>query len=31
VLVEFQAGYVPSLRFVSIEREFSGLLHDGSD
>ena len=27
MLVEFQAGYVPSLRFVSIEREFSGLLH----
>ena len=27
VLVEFQAGYVPGLSFVSIEREFSGLLH----
>lgn len=27
VLVEFQAGHVPGLSFVSIEREFSGLLH----
>ena len=27
VLVEFQAGHVPGLRFVSIERELSGLLH----
>jgi predicted nucleotidyltransferase len=27
VLVEFQAGHVPGLNFVSIEREFSGLLH----
>src|SRR5215210_8543073 len=27
VLVEFQAGYVPGFNFVSIEREFSGLLH----
>ena len=27
VLVEFQASYVPGLNFVSIEREFSGLLH----
>jgi uncharacterized protein len=27
VLVEFQPGHVPGLRFVSIEREFSGLLH----
>jgi hypothetical protein len=26
VLVEFQAGHVPGLRFVSIERELSGLL-----
>jgi hypothetical protein len=26
VLVEFQAGHVPGLNFVSIEREFSGLL-----
>jgi predicted nucleotidyltransferase len=27
VLVEFQAGHIPGLNFVSIEREFSGLLH----
>jgi len=27
VLVEFQAGHVPGLNFVSIEREFSLLLH----
>ena len=27
VLVEFQAGHVPGLNFVSIERELSGLLH----
>ena len=27
VLVEFQAGHVPGLNVVSIEREFSGLLH----
>ena len=27
VLVEFQAGHVPGLDFISIEREFSGLLH----
>ena len=27
VLVEFEAGYVPGFNFVSIEREFSGLLH----
>ncbi|MEE8543474.1 MAG: nucleotidyltransferase family protein [Gammaproteobacteria bacterium] len=27
VLVEFQAGHVPGLSFVSIEREFSGLVH----
>lgn len=27
VLVEFQAGHVPGLNFVSIEREFSELLH----
>jgi predicted nucleotidyltransferase len=26
VLVEFQAGHVPGFDFVSIEREFSGLL-----
>ena len=26
VLLEFQAGHVPGLNFVSIEREFSGLL-----
>jgi hypothetical protein len=26
VLVEFQAGYVPGFSFMSIEREFSGLL-----
>lgn len=26
VLVEFQAGHVPGLQFVSIERELSGLL-----
>ena len=26
VLVEFQPGHVPGLRFVSIEREFSDLL-----
>jgi predicted nucleotidyltransferase len=26
VLVEFQAGHVPGLSFVSIEREFSGIL-----
>ena len=26
VLVEFQAGHVPGLNFVSIEREFSALL-----
>jgi predicted nucleotidyltransferase len=26
VLVEFQPGHVPGLRFVSIEREFSKLL-----
>ena len=28
VLVEFQAGHVPGLKFVRIERELSGLLHD---
>ena len=27
VLVEFQAGHVPGLNFVSIEREFSRILH----
>ncbi len=27
VLVEFQSGHVPGFNFVSIEREFSGLLH----
>ena len=27
VLVEFQAGHVPGLKFISIEREFSGLVH----
>jgi uncharacterized protein len=27
VLVEFQAGHVPGLNFVGIEREFSELLH----
>jgi predicted nucleotidyltransferase len=27
VLVEFQAGHVPRFNFLSIEREFSGLLH----
>ena len=27
VLVEFQPGYVPGLNFLSIEREFSRLLH----
>lgn len=27
VLVEFQAGHVPGLGFVGIEREFSDLLH----
>ena len=27
VLVEFQIGHVPGLNFVSIEREFSGLLN----
>jgi predicted nucleotidyltransferase len=27
VLVEFEAGHVPGLRFVTIEREFSELLH----
>ena len=27
VLVEFQAGHVPGLNFISIEREFSRLLH----
>ena len=27
VLVEFQAGHVPGLSFVSIERDFSGLVH----
>ena len=27
VLVEFQAGHVPGLEFVRIERELSGLLH----
>ena len=26
VLVEFQSGHVPGLRFVTIEREFSALL-----
>ena len=26
VLVEFEAGHVPGFNFVSIEREFSGLL-----
>ena len=26
VLVEFQPGHVPGLAFVSMEREFSGLL-----
>jgi hypothetical protein len=28
VLVEFQAGYVPGLEFLSMERELSGLLQD---
>jgi predicted nucleotidyltransferase len=27
VLVEFRTGHVPGFNFVSIEREFSGLLH----
>jgi len=27
VLVEFQAGHVPGLKFVSMERELSALLH----
>lgn len=27
VLVEFQSGHVPGLKFVSMERELSGLLH----
>ena len=27
VLVEFEAGHVPGLSFVSIEREVSNLLH----
>ena len=27
VLVEFQPGHVPGLKFVTIEREFSELLH----
>ena len=27
VLVEFQPGHVPGLNFVSMEREFSQLLH----
>ena len=27
VLVEFQVGHVPGLSFMSIEREFSGLVH----
>jgi uncharacterized protein len=27
VLVEFQAGHAPGFNFVSVEREFSGLLH----
>ena len=27
VLVEFQPGHVPGLRFVAIEREFSSLLN----
>ena len=27
VLVEFQAGHVPGLNFISIEREFSRILH----
>jgi uncharacterized protein len=27
VLVEFEPGHVPGLDFVTIEREFSGLLH----
>lgn len=27
VLVEFHAGHVPGLNFVSMEREFAGLLH----
>jgi len=27
VLVEFEPGHVPGLNFVSIEREFSELLH----
>jgi uncharacterized protein len=27
VLVEFMPGHVPGLRFVTIEREFSELLH----
>jgi predicted nucleotidyltransferase len=26
VLVEFQAGYVPGLDFISLEREISGIL-----
>lgn len=30
VLVEFQPGHVPGLSFVSIEREFSELLHGRS-
>ncbi len=27
VLVEFQPGHMPGLRFMAIEREFSALLH----
>jgi len=27
VLVEFQAGHIPGFNFISIEREFSRLLH----
>ena len=27
ILVEFQADHVPGFNFVSIEREFCGLLH----
>lgn len=27
VLVEFEAGHIPGLEFVSMERELSGLLH----
>jgi predicted nucleotidyltransferase len=27
VLVEFQPGHIPGLKFVSIEREFADLVH----